>query len=199
MTLAQTELEFAPPTGVTAPPGLLREARNVLQQRLEHFLEPRQQFSVSVDAGKILVRLEATDVNTGEIIALCTAIGKLEFIDSKIGLEEGEVYTGSGRVVFTDRDIRSTTASMSEFGTAVVELELSPEGSDKLATYSKNNVGSFLVIIKDGQILSSPSIQSEIPDGQVWLSGNFSLEETQRLAAELTGRLPVPLELVKQN
>lgn len=198
-TLAQTELEFAPPADVNASPGVLRETRNVLQQRLEHFLEPGQRFNVSLSSGKILVRLESSDVDMNEVIALCTAIGKLEFIDSETALEEGKTYAGAGRVIFTDRDIRTTAASMSEFGTAVVELELSSEGGGKLATYSKNNVGNFLVIVKDGQVVSSPKIVGEIPDAKVWLSGNFTLEETQRLAAELAGRLPVPLELVRQN
>lgn len=199
-TLAQVELEFARPKGVTAPPGVLRETRNVLQQRLEHFLAPGQKFNVIPRAGTILVRLESSDaVDVDAIIQLCITTGKLEFMDSEVALESGEAYAGSGRVIFTDKDILKATASTSEFGGAVVELELSPQGSDRLATYSKNNLGNFLVIVKDGSVLSSPLIQSEIPNGQVWIQSNFTLEEAQRLAAELTGRLPVALELVRQN
>jgi preprotein translocase subunit SecD len=198
LAFAQTELEFAPPEGVQAPPGLLREARNVLQQRLERFLGPNKKFTVTLQGRTMIVSLESS-VETEALVQLCTTIGKLEFIDSEVGLEEGETFSGSGRVVFTDHDIRKATSSVSEFGTPVVELELSPQGGDKLAAYSRESVGRFLVIVKDGQVLSSPLIQSEIPDGKVWIQSNFSLEEAERLAAELSGRLPVPLELVRQN
>lgn len=199
MMFAQTELEFAPPEGVTAPPGIWRETRNILQQRLERFLVDSEKFSVVPGAGTILVKLESAVINTEEVITLCTTIGKLEFIDSEIGIEGGETFSGSGRVIFTDQDIRSATSSISETGMPVVALELSPRGTDKLAGYSRENVGRFLVIVKDGKVLSSPLIQGEIPNGKFWLQNNFSLEEAQRFAAELTARLPVPLELIRQN
>lgn len=197
---AQTELEFAPITGVRASPGLLREASHVLQQRLEQFLGSDQTFSVSPDSGKILVKLEKVDIDIETIVALCTTIGKLEFIDSEASLETGATYTGSGRVIFTDRDVQIARArSLPEFGYAVVDIELSSQGTDKLARYSRANIGHFLVIVKDGIILTSPMIQTEIPSGLGQLQNNFTMVEAQRLAAELTGRLPVPLELVRQN
>jgi preprotein translocase subunit SecD len=195
LTLAQIELEFAPPKGTNAPPAILREARHVLQQRLEHFLSG-QKFTVRPGTGKILVKLESSE-NIEAVIELCTAIGKLEFIDSDVFLESGETFTGSCRVVFTDKDIRNVSASMSEVGGAVVELELSPEGSDKLASYSQKNIGRFLVIVKDEVVLSSPKIAAEISGGVAQISEHFTLEEANLLATQLTGRLPIPLEFIR--
>jgi preprotein translocase subunit SecD len=133
------------------------------------------------------------------VIELCTAIGKLEFIDSGIFLESGEIFTGSGSVVFTHKDIRNVSASMSEFGGAVVDLELSSEGSDKLARHSQKNIGRYLIIVKDEVILSSPKIVAEISGGVAQISKNFTLEEANLLAAQLTGRLPIALEFIRQN
>ncbi len=201
--LAKIELEFVPPEGVKAPPAVLAEARHVLQKRLEHFLAPGQTFSVTPRAKTLIVRFESSeDLEANQLeglIDLCTTLGRLEFVDSETALESGERFTGSGEVIFTDQDIRTTSATTSEFGTAIVQLELTSEGSDKLAAYSKNNLGHFLVIVKDGEVLSSPIVQSEISGGQVWLQNNFTLEEARRLAAELTGRLPILLELLRQN
>ncbi len=198
LAIAQVELEFAPLKGEKVTPAVLREARNVLQQRLETFFVPGQKFQVIPRARTILVRLESIE-NIESVIALCTAMGKLEFVDSETYLELTDSVAEESLVVFTDEDIQKTSASLSEFGGAVVELELTPEGTDKLARYSRDNIGRFLVIVKDGEILSSPTVQTEIPDGQVWIQSNFTLEEAQRLAAELAGRLPVPLVLIKQN
>ena len=56
--------------------------------------------------------------------------------------------------------------------------------------------GRELAVVLDGEILSTPVILSEISTrGQI--SGNFTMEEAQRLANYLTaGALPVPLELL---
>jgi hypothetical protein len=80
---AQVELEFTPPEGVKVTPAALRDARNILQQRLEQLFEAGQKFQVTLGAGTILVRLESSvSVEVETVIELCTAVGRLEFIDS---------------------------------------------------------------------------------------------------------------------
>jgi preprotein translocase subunit SecD len=88
---------------------------------------------------------------------------------------------------------------VSEFGSAVVELELTAKGAEKLASYSRKNIGHSLVLVKDGAVLSSPTVRAEIPDGKVWIQSNFTLGEANLLAAQLVGRLPFLLTFVGQN
>jgi preprotein translocase subunit SecD len=88
---------------------------------------------------------------------------------------------------------------VSEFGSAVVELELTAKGAEKLASYSRKNIGHSLVLVKDGAVLSSPTVRAEIPGGKVWIQSNFTLGEANLLAAQLVGRLPFLLTFVGQN
>jgi preprotein translocase subunit SecD len=197
VSFAQVSLEFAPAAGSKVSPAALRDARNVLQHRLESFLKTGQPFNVTPGARTLLVRLESSNIDIETLIDLCTAVGKLEFVDSGVALEEGDTKP-EGNVIFTEQDILTASASISELGEAVVELELTPEGTEKLAAYSKDNVGRFLVIAKDDLVLSSPVLRSEILGGKVWIQGNFTLEEARGLAAAVTIRLPFPLTLVRQ-
>jgi protein-export membrane protein SecD len=105
--------------------------------------------------------------------------------------------------VLTGNQLRSATAyrdpNSGEFG---IQFELSDEGADVFADFTTANAdyGSqpfyYLAIALDKEIISSPHIQSPIPDGQGIISGDFDLEEAQKLAIQLRyGALPIPLRV----
>lgn len=79
----------------------------------------------------------------------------------------------------------------------VVLLDFNQEGSNLFAEITRNNVGGTLAIFLDGQTLSMPVIQEEIPGGQAQISGNFTPDEARELVRDLNlGALPVPIELI---
>jgi preprotein translocase subunit SecD len=52
----------------------------------------------------------------------------------------------------------------------------------------------------DGEIISAPTVQSEITTGDAVITGNFTLDQAKKLAQNLNqGALPVPLTLVSQQ
>ncbi len=81
-----------------------------------------------------------------------------------------------------------------------IQFELTEEGAqlfDEFTTaHADYNQQPFyyLSIALDKEVISSPHISSPIPDGQGQISGDFSLDEVNRLAVQLRyGALPIPL------
>ncbi len=81
-------------------------------------------------------------------------------------------------------------------GEISIALEMTDTGAELFATYTAANVGTYLPIVLDKEIISSPVIQSAIPDGQAVIQGDFTPEEAQRLVVQLRyGALPIPLRV----
>lgn len=78
----------------------------------------------------------------------------------------------------------------------VVAFELKPEAGKIFSDYTGANIGKILGIVLDKKVVSSPSINSQIPDGKGIITGNFTVETANTLATQLRyGALPIPLEI----
>ena len=81
-----------------------------------------------------------------------------------------------------------------------VDLELNSEGEKLFAAITKKNLGKPVAIYLDGQPISIPVVQSEIPNGKAIISGRFTQNEAKELANRLNaGALPVPIKLISQQ
>ena len=81
-------------------------------------------------------------------------------------------------------------------GQFMIAFELDDEGGDIFADFTGRNIQKFASIVLDKKVISSPVIQSQIPDGQGVIQGDFTLEEAQNLVVQLRyGSLPVPLRV----
>jgi protein-export membrane protein SecD len=77
----------------------------------------------------------------------------------------------------------------------MVAFELEPEASTIFEEFTRTNQGQFLTIVLDKRVISSPQISSVISDAGT-ITGDFTLEEAQRLALQLRyGSLPIPLRI----
>ncbi|MEF2560075.1 MAG: protein translocase subunit SecD [Eggerthellaceae bacterium] len=75
-----------------------------------------------------------------------------------------------------------------------VNITLDSEGAQAFAQATRDLVSTNgqIVIVLDGEIQSAPAVQSEITDGNVSITGNYTLEEAQMLQTVLeSGSLPV--------
>ncbi len=81
-------------------------------------------------------------------------------------------------------------------GEFMIAFELNDEGAQYFADYTGQNVGKYASIVLDKEVISSPVVKSQIPDGQGVIQGDFTLEEAQKLVVQLRyGALPVPLKV----
>ena len=85
-------------------------------------------------------------------------------------------------------------------GEPQISLQFDSEGTKLFADLTKANLGKTIAILLDGQIISAPTVQSEITNGEAVITGKFTLQEAKDLVQKLnTGALPVPLSLVGQQ
>ena len=81
-----------------------------------------------------------------------------------------------------------------------VSLEFNDEGGKIFAELTKNNIGKRIAIYLDGEAISVPKVDEEIPDGKAQITGQFTQQEAKQLAERLnTGALPVPINLISQQ
>ena len=84
----------------------------------------------------------------------------------------------------------------------VVNVQLDSEGAAAFAEATKELVSTNgkIVIILDGEVQSAPTVDSEIPDGNVSISGNYSLDDAKALQTVLqSGSLPVSFEYAQSQ
>ena len=85
-------------------------------------------------------------------------------------------------------------------GRPQVSLQMTDEGAKLFATITKRDIGKMIAIYLDGSVISAPTVQSEITDGNAVITGNFSVDEAKTLTNRLnSGALPVPISLVSQQ
>lgn len=81
-----------------------------------------------------------------------------------------------------------------------VSLEFTEQGRELFRQITERNMGKTVAIFLDGEIISAPTVQSVIHDGNAVINGQFSRQEAQQLAQRLNaGALPVPISLVGQQ
>jgi len=83
-----------------------------------------------------------------------------------------------------------------------ISFELTEDGAQKFAEFTTTHADYdqqpyyYLSIVLDKEVISSPHISSPIPEGAGQISGDFTLEEVERLAIQLRfGALPIPLRV----
>lgn len=81
-----------------------------------------------------------------------------------------------------------------------VQLKFDSEGAKFFAEITKRSVGKTVAIYLDNEIISAPTVQTEISDGVAVITGNFTTEQAKELKRRLNeGALPVPIKLVSQQ
>ena len=115
-----------------------------------------------------------------------------------------EFKTEDGETVITGADVQTASAKASEdkMGNReyTIELNLNKDGKEKFAKATRENIDKKISIIYDGAEISSPIVQTEIPDGLAYISGNFTYESAENLASTIRiGGLKLELEELRSN
>ena len=95
-------------------------------------------------------------------------------------------------------DIQQGSASIG--GDVVVRLQFDEEGTKLFSDITTANIGKQVAIFLDNQVLSAPTVQNPITNGEAVITGSFTADVAKELATRLnSGALPVPIELVSQQ
>lgn len=99
----------------------------------------------------------------------------------------------------TGNDLRTARVQLDENNAPAVGFTLNPAGAAAFARVTGENIGRFLAIVLDKQVMSAPRIEGRIAtDGQI--AGSFTQEEAQSLALILrSGALPATLTYLQQQ
>ena len=161
-----------------------------LQQRVDQYSTEAQVYKQGLN--RIAVEIPGvSDANT--ILEELGKPGSLEFQDEE------------GNVVLAGTDIAGAEGVATQNQTTgehqyVVELTLTTEGSDKFAEATGNNVGKRISIVYDGNVISSPTVQTKITGGKAEITGMNSIEEARNLASNIRiGSLSLELQEVYSN
>lgn len=175
-----------------------------LQQRAESYStesnvyrEGDNRVTVEIPTG------ENSEEDANEILQALGTPGSLEFLDSDNyalftqGSEYETLLTGSdvqNAQAYTDTtDSDSTTP----YG---VQLTFTDEGAEKFYNATSDNVGSYIYILFDGEVVSAPTVSSAISGGTAVINGIESYETAENLATYIrVGSVPVTLEEVSSS
>ena len=87
-----------------------------------------------------------------------------------------------------------------ESGGFQINFSFDSRGARRFGDYTRNNIGSIFAIVLDGQIISSPVIQSAITQGSGRITGNFSALQASETALLIrSGALPAELTTLEQR
>ncbi len=125
------------------------------------------------------------EYQTKEIVETLSKTGNLTFKDE------------AGTVVLEGKDIEVASAGVDEFGKFIVNLKMKPEGIQKFADATTANVGKRISINMDDEILSNPTVNTAILNGDAQITGSQTEAEAKLLASMINnGALPYPVKAI---
>lgn len=102
--------------------------------------------------------------------------------------------------VMTGSALKSVSVTTNQVGKYEVSFVLTTEYTKIFADHTSKNVGKVLAIVLDKKIVSAPTINSAITEGQGVITGNYTYETANNLAVQLRyGALPLPLKVVESR
>ena len=111
-----------------------------------------------------------------------------------------------GSIVLNGTDVKNAQAATTQDDLQnkenIVQLSFTKEGTEKFAAATKAALAAkeTIAIYYDGELISVPSVNSEIKDGEAQISGSMSFEEADKLASTIRiGGLSLELEELRST
>lgn len=123
-----------------------------------------------------------------------------EVLDSVAKTGELKFVGPEGTTLLTGKDVKQASAFIdTNNGNApTISLELNADGTTKFADATKKYLNQKISIYMDDEMLTNPTVQAVITNGQAVITGSESLKEAQRQANIInSGALPVTVKAVE--
>ncbi len=173
----------------------------LLQTRLDNMGYTEADISVQ---GEKSVRVEIPSFSNPEAAAESLgATAQLKFYDAVLDETSGQYVPNTE--VLSGKHIKGASSqygATSEMGSAsyYVQLEFTDEGQKAFYDATSKNVGKPIMIMMDNAIISAPRVQEAINDTTCVITGDFTQDEANNLAANIkSGQLPFSLSVTEMK
>lgn len=186
----------------------LESAKQVIERRVNFFGVSEATIQSIVSGYNYRINVELPGVtNTEEAIALVGQTAQLGFREV---IEDNSATTSAlfiptlentKSVDITGKDLKKASLQFnSQSGEPEVGIIFTPDGSKKFAEVTKRLVGKRLAIFLDDIVVTAPTVNTEIADGQAVITGSFTVDSAKQLAIQLNaGALPVPVKIIEKR
>jgi preprotein translocase subunit SecD len=161
--------------------------------------DPAQVLAVIKETGQLeFVDLGTTRLNEGTRIT--TDLGSATAFDPAVPFDPADPTAKVWHTVMTGDQLDSVGVVQDQIGNYQISFRLKAEGRNIFREYTSQNVGKILAIVLDKTIISAPSIENTIPDGEGVITGSFNVDSANALAIQMRyGALPIPFEVVESR
>jgi len=181
----------------------LSSARDIIEKRVNFFgvSEPTVQNLKSGSNYRISVDLPGIE-KVDEAIALIGRTAQLSFREEKI--IDDKVASPTPVLVetgLTGKHVKKASVDFNQQdGKPRVALSFNNEGARLFGDITKRNIGKPLAIVVDNFLISAPTVQQAISEGNAVITGNFTVDEAKKLTIAInSGALPLSIKLVEQK
>ncbi|MBA3826463.1 MAG: protein translocase subunit SecD [Ktedonobacterales bacterium] len=183
--------------------GLIQPTINNIQQRINGGLGVSEAVVTSqkdATSGITYISIEIPGIkDDAQALNLIGKTGLLEIIDTGANyVPPGtKVTPGQYKTVFTgtDLDPNSISVSFNQGNQPQIDFAMQGAAKDRFADYTQKNIGQYLTITLDSEVIESATIQSQIT-GPGQISGSLTLAQATSISQLLRyGSLPLPLTL----
>lgn len=211
------------------PPGLQRRVENAISRSIEvvrRRIDPEGTTEATIQKeGEDRILIQVPGLSPAEVKARVGTTAKLTFqlVDSSESPAEAQAngvppddellpeveHPGSFVLVHKEAivsgdDLTNAYAGYDSraggLGERAVDFEFNSRGAAAFARVTRENIGKPFAIVLDNKVISAPVIRSEIPGGRGQITGNFSVDEVNRLALLLrSGALPAKLSIIEER
>lgn len=188
----------------------LEDTRNMMQKRAEVY--STESSVVTGEGGRITIDIPGVS-NAEEVLKSLGKEGSLDFVaedDITFETEGDKQIPKYTKTVCTGKDVKTAEAGtaqdeISKNKKYVVNLKFKSKGTRKFADATEEAVASEphkkIYIIYDGEVLSAPSVDAHITEGNAQISGSFkTYDKAEELASMIRiGALPIELKEVQSQ
>lgn len=181
---------YGPENGETPSDSDMDAAISMLQQRVAY----KGYYDAEVSKeGTNKIRVEIPGVEDAQ--AAVSEIGEaahLTFRSMNDDGTPGEVLVDGINVTDADKAYQNNAI--------VVTLQFDSTGAKAFADATANNIGKQIGIYMDDMLISAPTVQSAITNGQAVITGDFDAQGAEDLASKIrSGSLPFSLKALEYN
>ncbi len=159
--------------------------------------DPKRIKDILGQAGRLTFNMANLD---GQAIRVAASTGRPPPQELLVDTMDGTQILINRIPELTGADIASANRCVDEANFPAVCFRLNGSAATKFYNLTRNNVGRNFAIVLDNVSMSSPSIRTPIPGGNVIIEGRFSVEEASDLAAIIeAGELPAKLNFLDER